>query len=162
MESDSGDKPANRDRSGFRIALLVREINALVNATITEELASSGLTLPQITAMRLLSHSGGQTMSELGREMNASPSTIAGIVDRLEAAGVVERRRDQADRRVVHVAFTEMGSTKAVKARSVVDGCFAKAFCAIGDSELSRIEAGLETIVHTLRGPGCADASPKE
>lgn len=72
----------------------MREINALVNSIITERLVSSGFTLHQITAIRLLAHRGEMTMSELGQEMNASPSTVAGIIDRLEASGTVTRRRD--------------------------------------------------------------------
>ena len=163
MGKNLQDPAGRRDRSGFRIALLVREINALVNSTITEELASSGFTLPQITAIRILSHQGELTMSELGHEMNASPSTVAGIVDRLEASGTVRRRRDGEDRRIVRVAFTEEGSAQALAARSAIDLCFARAFTAIGDEALSRIESGLDAIAAALRGdgPGAAD-HPKE
>lgn len=161
--SNSASPAGTRDRSGFRIALLVREINALVNATITEELASSGYTLPQITAIRILSHQGELTMSELGHAMNASPSTVAGIIDRLEASGTVIRRRDAKDKRLVHVAFTEAGSARALAARAAIDVCFSRAFTAIGDEELSRIEGGLDAIATALRGkaPG-PSAHPKE
>lgn len=150
---DSEAPRATRDRLGFSIALLVREINALVNSTITERLVSSGFTLPQITAIRILSHQGEMTMSELGREMNASPSTVAGIIDRLEASGTVRRRRDTEDKRIVWVAFTEKGSEQAMAARSAIDICFAQAFEAIGDEELSKITAGLEAIASALRTP---------
>lgn len=149
-EPDSA-APVSRDRLGFRIALLVREINALVNATITERLVSSGFTLPQITAIRLLAHRGEMTMSELGREMNASPSTVAGIIDRLEASGTVRRRRDTEDRRIVWVSFTEKGSAQAMAARSAIDVCFAQAFESISDRELQSITAGLEAIASALR-----------
>lgn len=151
---------AARDSSGFKIALLVREINALVNGTITEELASSGFTLPQITAIRILSHRGELTMSELGREMNASPSTVAGIIDRLEATGTVGRRRDEDDKRVVRVAFTEKGSARAMAARSAIDLCFARAFADIGDAELARIEGGLEAIARAFRSPDPGNPAP--
>lgn len=158
MENNSSSPAARRDRSGFRIALLVREINALINSSITEELVSSGYTLPQITAIRILSHRGELSMSELGREMNASPSTVAGIIDRLEASGTVRRRRDEVDKRIVHVAFTEAGSARARSAKSSIEGCFARAFAAIGDEELARIEGGLEAIAQAFRGPGDGDS----
>jgi DNA-binding MarR family transcriptional regulator len=152
-----------RGDSGFRTILLLREVNALVNARIGEELAASGLTPAQITVVRLLGHGGELTMSEIGAEMHASPSTVAGIVDRLEAAEIVVRRREQTDRRIVRVAFTELGSKKALAARKAVDGCFAQAFSAIGDEELSMIESGLSEIAKALRAagvPGHRTAAP--
>jgi MarR family transcriptional regulator, organic hydroperoxide resistance regulator len=147
-----GPAPSLRDLSSFRIALLLREINAYVNAKVAGELEASGLTMPQITAIRLIAHAGEPTMSELGAGMNASPSTVAGIVDRLAAAGIVERRRNASDRRIVRVAISPGGGARANRARLAMETCFSKAFAALGDAELSGVERGLDAILSSFRG----------
>ncbi|MEI6389117.1 MAG: MarR family transcriptional regulator [Spirochaetota bacterium] len=143
-----------RDRKSFRIALRIREISALANARITEALASSGLTMPQITAIRLVAHSGSLTMSQICAEMNASPSTVAGIIDRLEAAGILERERSLEDRRVINVHLAAAGSEKAQFARQAMDTCFSKAFESIAEAELADIERGLDIVLNAFRGVG--------
>lgn len=140
-----------RDKQSFRIALRIREINSLANAKIAEALASSGLTMPQITAIRLVAHAGKLTMSQICQEMNASPSTVAGIIDRLEAAGIVERQRSEDDRRVIFVHLAAQGSEKAMFARRTMDTCFSKAFESLSEGELTSIEQGLDTVLQSFR-----------
>ena len=141
-----------RDRQSFRIALRVREINSLANARIAEALSSSGLTMPQITAIRLVAHAGSLTMSQICAEMNASPSTVAGIIDRLEAAGIVERVRSEEDRRVIYVHLAAKGSEKALFAKQTMDTCFSKAFESLADAELHEIERNLDTVLKAFKG----------
>ena len=141
-----------RDRQSFRIALRIREINSLANARIAEALSSSGLTMPQITAIRLVAHAGSLTMSQICAEMNASPSTVAGIIDRLEAAGIVERVRSEEDRRVIYVHLAAKGSEKALFAKQTMDTCFSKAFESLADDELHEIERNLDTVLKAFKG----------
>jgi len=48
-------------------------------------------------------------MSELAALLHCDNSNITGIVDRLEARGLVERRPYEQDRRVKHIALTPLG-----------------------------------------------------
>jgi DNA-binding MarR family transcriptional regulator len=48
-------------------------------------------------------------MSELACVANTSQASLTGVVDRLEALGLVERIRSSEDRRVVEVAITATG-----------------------------------------------------
>lgn len=125
-----------------------------MNGRIAEALAETGLTMPQITAIRLVAHAGSMTMTQICTEMNASPSTVAGIIDRLEAAGIVERRRSEEDRRVIFVSISSKGSDKAELARNTVNTCFSKAFETISETELTAIEHGLDTVLKAFKGPG--------
>ena len=67
----------------------------------------SGLTGPQVTAMTCLVTRGALTLTELSRAMGTSHSTASGIVDRLEARGLVRRTPDVADRRRTRIVVTE-------------------------------------------------------
>lgn len=48
-------------------------------------------------------------MRRLAQKLKCEPSNVTGIVDRLEARGLVERRPDPSDRRVKLAAATEEG-----------------------------------------------------
>lgn len=72
-----------------------------------------GLTLPQASVLfSLEAHAGRATMSDLARMSQLAPATMTGIVDRIIAAGWVERERNLEDRRVVWVRLTEAGRDK--------------------------------------------------
>jgi DNA-binding MarR family transcriptional regulator len=56
-------------------------------------------------------------MRRIAQKLKCEPSNITGIVDRLEARGLVERRPDPADRRVKLAAPTEKGARTAQQLR---------------------------------------------
>ncbi|MFJ6742366.1 MarR family winged helix-turn-helix transcriptional regulator [Streptomyces sp. NPDC091279] len=56
-------------------------------------------------------------MRKLALKLKCEPSNVTGIVDRLEARGLVERRLDPADRRVKLAAATEDGRRVARELR---------------------------------------------
>lgn len=78
---------------------LVRESRA--------ELARSGLTAGQLSVVSLLGGRESMTLNELGHELELSHSTVSGIVDRLEAKGVVQRRPHPDDRRYVLISLVD-------------------------------------------------------
>ncbi len=69
----------------------------------------------QMAAMIALSEIKNCTINQLSRAMHVSPPTVTGIVDRLERAKFVKRKRDTADRRVVHLNLTIHGQKAARK-----------------------------------------------
>ena len=64
----------------------------------------------QVTLLNLLTGPGdGLTQSELSRELLTHRSNITGLVDRLEARGLVARRAEAGDRRAWRVVLTAAG-----------------------------------------------------
>ncbi|MCY7416955.1 MAG: MarR family transcriptional regulator [Chloroflexi bacterium] len=61
-------------------------------------------------ALMLLEHDGPLPMSRLAALADVSLSNLTGIVDRMEQHGLVERVRDDRDRRLVLVRSTEKGT----------------------------------------------------
>jgi DNA-binding MarR family transcriptional regulator len=72
-------------------------------------LSELGLSPQQSMALTTLQPGESMPMSALADAMHADNSSITGIVDRLEAAGLAERRPDERDRRVKAVILTEKG-----------------------------------------------------
>ena len=64
----------------------------------------------QMHALRLLDPGGQVPMSALAEHMACDPSNVTGIVDRLEARGLIERRGAEHDRRVKMLALTDEGT----------------------------------------------------
>jgi DNA-binding MarR family transcriptional regulator len=64
------------------------------------------VTLGDLHALRLLRDLGEATISRLGTGLQLKPSSATNLVDRLEAAGLVKRGTDPADRRVTTLALT--------------------------------------------------------
>ncbi|MEV5941019.1 MarR family transcriptional regulator [Streptomyces sp. NPDC051994] len=60
-------------------------------------------------------------MRQVAQKLKCEPSNITGIVDRLEARGLVERRPDPADRRVKLAAPTPEGLATATRLRDSLD-----------------------------------------
>ena len=72
-------------------------------------MAELGLSFQQSMALMRLRPGSPLPMSALAAELQCDNSNVTGIVDRLEAAGLAERRTAPQDRRVKAVALTEKG-----------------------------------------------------
>ncbi len=69
--------------------------------------------------LTLLDHHGPLPMSRLAALVDVSVSNMTGIVDRLEQHGMVERVRDDRDRRLVLVRATPTGATRCEEAEGL-------------------------------------------
>jgi DNA-binding MarR family transcriptional regulator len=74
-----------------------------------QNLASIGLTITEVRILRSLAVSGRAPMARFASELYLTPASITGLVDRLETEKLVERERDDEDRRVVYVTITPKG-----------------------------------------------------
>ncbi|MBD3781968.1 MAG: MarR family transcriptional regulator [Micrococcales bacterium] len=68
-----------------------------------------GLTHPQYLVMLALWEESPLRVSEIARRLSLEPATLSPLLKRLEAGGLVERRRDTADERAVSVGLTPAG-----------------------------------------------------
>lgn len=69
----------------------------------------TGLTAPQRAAVRLLALRGRMTAGELARLMHVHPSTLSGILLRLQALGLITKQSPEHDRRLLWVELTPEG-----------------------------------------------------
>lgn len=110
----------------------------------------AGLTGPQLWAIKVLSESAPMMVSDLARRMYLHPSTVIGILDRLEARGLLTRTRSTEDRRVVTVALTRRGKEAVKKVPVVAQGLLLKGLEELSDHDLMVITEGLELLVGIL------------
>lgn len=63
----------------------------------------------QNRSLALLARNEGMKQADLARNAHVRPSSVSEVLERLEKSGLIERRRDQKDRRVLRVYLTDKG-----------------------------------------------------
>jgi DNA-binding MarR family transcriptional regulator len=92
--------------------------NALVRR-YRSALAPLDLTYPQYLVMLVLWEEDGRSVSAIGAALRLDSGTLTPLLKRLEAAGLITRRRRTGDERVVVVSLTDTGRALKEKARAV-------------------------------------------
>ena len=93
---------------------LLSDVTLLVRKHFDRRASKFGLTRAQWRAVKVLNLREGLRQTELADFLEMEPIAVGRVIDRLQAAGFVERRPDPADRRAWRLHTTE-------QARSVVD-----------------------------------------
>jgi DNA-binding MarR family transcriptional regulator len=92
------------------VSWLLNYAGRLATRRTTSKLQTHGITPPQWAVLAQLLERDGQSLSGLGAKALFDGPTMTGIVDRLESGGLVQRRRDSSDRRVINLYLTPKGS----------------------------------------------------
>jgi DNA-binding MarR family transcriptional regulator len=87
-----------------------------INRTYKPILDEMGITYPQYLVLNVLGEEDGRTIGIIAARLALDSSTITPLVKRMEAAGLVQRRRSPDNEREVQVRLTEAG--RALFARS--------------------------------------------
>lgn len=101
------------------VCFAVYSANSAFNRAYKPILDALGLTYPQYIAMVALWQKDDQTVGEIGQRLLLESNTLTPLLKRLEAAGLVQRRRDSRDERLVRVALTDKGRALRQEAQRV-------------------------------------------
>jgi DNA-binding MarR family transcriptional regulator len=115
-------KQFNRDATISEIMQSLRRIFKAIQDYSHEVSEKFGITGPQLWALKTISQNESLSLKDLSERMYLHPSTITGVIDRLEKKGYVTRNRDKMDRRVIYVQLTAEGKRLAKRAPSPAQG----------------------------------------
>lgn len=115
---------------------------------------TAGLTGPQLWALKVLAEHGPVRVSDLAARMSLHPSTVVGILDRLEAKGLADRQRLREDRRVVNATLTGKGKTLVRKMPAVAQEMLLSGLETLSPKDLAAVSHGLEIQVRILGAQG--------
>jgi len=108
-----------------------------VGARETARMRRSGLTESQFGVLEALLHRGPMCQKELAAKLLRSTANLTTVIDNLERDDLVERRRGDADRRVVTVVLSDAG-------RRLIERIFPDHAAAIAD-DLAALTPGEQT-----------------
>jgi DNA-binding MarR family transcriptional regulator len=89
----------------FSLGVAMRRISKIY----ADALAGHEITPPQLFLLSCLEHSDGQKPRDLAEQVCLDASSLTGLLDRTEKAGLIERRPDPEDRRALRIHLTEPG-----------------------------------------------------
>lgn len=118
-----------------------------------------GLTVPQLVVLQEVSRLGEASGSEIARAVSLSQATLTGILSRLEARGLIVRRRSEADKRRLPVRITAKGERILEQAPPPLQESFTDEFDRLHDWEQTLILSSLQRLVAMMEARA-VDASP--
>lgn len=101
------------DRLALLLVRVGGQLGALGDVALQQELAISGR---DYSALAVIEHDHPRSQLELARLMGKAPAICVGMLDDLEAQGLVARLRDPQDRRRSVVTLTDAGRRKLADA----------------------------------------------
>jgi DNA-binding MarR family transcriptional regulator len=107
---------------------------------------SGSLSLIHLHVLTILELEGPLPMSHLAEKLDVSVASATGIVDRMEQRRLIERRHDEADRRVVSVHPTRLGGEVFARLRRHRRDKLTKLLAQLSDDELSAFLTGLRAM----------------
>ncbi|QVQ25708.1 MarR family winged helix-turn-helix transcriptional regulator [Achromobacter deleyi] len=116
-----------------------------MNKVYRKLLRGLDLTYPQYLVMLVLWEGDDLTVTDIGDRLFLDSATLTPLLKRLEAAGLVTRKRAQDDERQVIVSLTRQGRELREQAEAVPHSIAAAAQCTLDEAQ------GMMKALHALR-----------
>ncbi|GEL21611.1 MarR family transcriptional regulator [Pseudonocardia sulfidoxydans NBRC 16205] len=127
-------------------AFLLAQIGAHAAMRFAERIGELDLTPPQTGLLRAVAAAPGRSQQALATVLGTPPSRLVALVDQLDERGLVQRRRNPADRRLHALHVTEAGE-KLLQRIAEVGRAHDDAMCAaLDDAERATLRALLGRI----------------
>ena len=141
----------NADDMAARVWFRLIRLEARLGAAVSERLREIGLSVPQCDVLTTLTETEGVSQQTLAKRLYVTKGNISGLLDRLESAGLVERRSTAADRRQYEIFLTAAGRTAAERAIAIQHGFIGATFGRMPRSELEKFDRLLVEIRDLVR-----------
>jgi DNA-binding MarR family transcriptional regulator len=102
---------------------------------------SLGYTPAQFDIIATLGRTPGMTFKQLGEQTLITKGTLTGVVDRLEARGIVRRVGSRSDARSTIVVLTRKGEAEFERVFHEHIAYLERAFTVLGRGEMDRLDA---------------------
>ncbi|PKP90614.1 MAG: MarR family transcriptional regulator [Alphaproteobacteria bacterium HGW-Alphaproteobacteria-16] len=104
------------------LGFLIADISRLMRREFDSRARRIGVTRAQWRTLSVLARNQGSNQGTLAELLEVEPITLGRMIDRLEEAGLVERRRDPADRRAWRIHLTDAAQPLIGELRGIGEG----------------------------------------
>lgn len=152
--SDLESRLEDGDHQALKLWLRLLACTTRVETVIRNRLRSEfGTTLPRFDLLAQLDREvQGLTMGELSARMMVTGGNVTGIVDQLEAEGLVVRSEHPNDRRAWRVQLTAVGRRQFRRMAAVHEGWIVELFEGWSPAQKTQVQALLATLKQHLAG----------
>lgn len=145
--------PASKLQPGGETLQFLQGVWELVHAldVRSKRMAQTlGVTGPQRLVIRIVGQKPSQTASEISQVLGKHPSTLTGVLARLEERGLLEREVDAEDRRRARFTLTAAGKKIDKERRGTVEAATRRALSRLEPNAIEAFAAGLTILVEEL------------
>jgi len=137
---------------------LVKQVELAARARLDDMFRPIGLTALQYTALTVLERHEDMSSAQLARHSFVTAQSMADMIAALETRGLIERHRDDADRRRLAVRLTANGRALLDRYRDQVQALEASMLSGLSDDEVGALRVALNTCHSNLAShPGYAN-----
>ena len=129
---------------------LLGKVHERARERFERALSPLDLTARRFGVLATLAEQGPEAQSVLGSRLDIDRSTMVSVIDELEAAGRVARRRDPRDRRAYRIELTEDGRTVLEQAVQVVGQVQDEVFAPLDRGQRDQLHAVLTVLLRHL------------
>jgi DNA-binding MarR family transcriptional regulator len=141
-------------RSGFvlddHVFYLFTQIFGRRNRALAAGLRPFGVTVAKWRVLAVLDHSPGATMGALAHLTSVDRTTLTRTLDQLAKDGLVDRKADERDRRLLRLALTPGGAALFRRILPIVEEQNARALEGLSGAELDQLRAQLRRMIANL------------
>ena len=136
--------------AGLRFGFLIHDVSRLRRVAVDRALKPMGVTRAQWWVLAFLSRRDGMTQTALAADLDLTKVAVGGLLDRMEAAGFIERRADLSDGRARRVFLTRAGAKMVGVIRESVEAVELDILGRVPDEALAQAAETLRTLKDTL------------
>ena len=129
---------------------LISRVSLVVTSALKKGFADAGVQKVRpayLCVMMSLWEEDGLKVIELGKKAGLEPSSMTGMLDRMERDGLVCRTMDPRDRRVLRINLTETGRQLCGPVLKVVDRVLTEVFAGIAEDDISQTKNLLRHVI---------------
>lgn len=108
---------------------------SLFNKRLYTALQGTGLSSGQPKVLEYLSRNDGSVQKDIAAGCQIEPATVTSLLPRMEAAGLIERRSENSNRRSLYVYLTDKGRDRAAQIEDAFKALEREAFEGIPETE---------------------------
>jgi DNA-binding MarR family transcriptional regulator len=137
---------ADTDALVFEILESMASARSATKRQEFRRLITQSVSMTHMHVLATLREAGPLPVSRLARELDVSVASATGIITRMQDRGLVERSRDDADRRVVMVTVSEAGRRVLDEIDSRAQGFFARVLRELTADDLLQLRNGMRAL----------------
>jgi DNA-binding MarR family transcriptional regulator len=134
----------------IRFGFLIQDVSRFRRVVIDRVLKPLGATRSQWSVLSCLSRRDGMTQTALAADLDLTKVAVGGLLERMEATGLIERRAEDLDARMRRVYLARGGTRLIKELRSQIKHFELEALENLSDAELASTFASLRKMKKTL------------